>query len=61
VAFDEDGPTPAVKNWPIKVLSISKDDTKRHNDQTAVRDFWKTLDDFMKKRGIHPVVVNTAH
>ncbi|KAL0489105.1 parafibromin [Acrasis kona] len=55
--FTEDGPNAAVKNWPIKILSISKIDTLRHNDQTSVREFWKTLDDWMKKRAIQPFIV----
>jgi parafibromin len=59
LAFAEDEIAPNVKNWNIKILTISKHETKRHNDQTAVREFWKTLDEYMKKKEIEPVLVNT--
>jgi len=39
----------AVKSWDVKILTISKQTTKKHLAQTAALDFWNSIDQFMSK------------
>jgi hypothetical protein len=43
LCYDDEKVKDVIRSWPIKVLKISKVETKRYTDHTIVTDFWNSL------------------